>query len=326
MPVTATIGRQDLIYGTGWLILDGTPLDGSRTIFQDAAKFSWAVDDDTTADLILVSNHASSNKWLKPINSRDRFLTEQDEEAVILYVTDKSIENTQLEGYFIYKNDEAVKLSHQPGLPDSWSKNAEIYTLGAAIQQKVTDNWSYRCEGAIQFGDKDGQSLRAFGTKNKLTYSFNDKYNNQLHAEYEYLSGDDESTSSNEQFDPLWGEWPQWSELYVYSYARETAIGETTNLHRVALSHNFNPYKAVRFKTAYHLLWAAQDGRAASSGLINGGGHTFRGQLFTAWLTYSCCKNVKAHLVGEYFMPGNYYADANRGHATFIRANLEYTW
>ncbi len=328
MPVTATIGRQDLIYGTGWLVLDGTPLDGSRTIFMDATKFSWKVDEDTKLDLVYINNHASSNKWLKPINSRDRYLTEQDEEGFIAYLTDTSIKDTKLEGYFMYKHDSAVDSparNFSPALVNAWSKDAEIYTLGGAIQKKVDDNWSFRCEGAGQFGHKEGATLKAFGTKNRLTYSFNDKYNNQLHAEYEYLSGDDESTSANEAFDPLWGEWPQFSELYVYSYAKESAIGETTNLHRLALTHNFNPYKAVRIKTAYHLLWAAQDTKGSTS-VFNGGSHTFRGQLLTCWLTYSCCKQVKAHIVAEYFMPGNYYADDYRGHAAFVRANLEYTW
>ena len=328
MPVTATIGRQDLIYGTGWLVLDGTPLDGSRTIFMDAAKFSWKVDDDTTLDMVYINNHASSNKWLKPINSRDRYLTEQDEEGVILYLTDTSIQDTKLEGYFIYKHDSAVDSparNFPPALVNAWSKDAEIYTLGGAIQKQVNDTWSFRCEGAGQFGHKEGATLKAFGTKNRLTYSFNDKYNNQLHAEYEYLSGDDESTSANEAFDPLWGEWPQFSELYVYSYAKEDAIGETTNLHRLSLIHNFNPYKAVRLKTAYHLLWAAQDTQGSTS-IFNGGSHTFRGQLLTCWLTYSCCKQVRAHIVAEYFMPGNYYAEDYRGQATFVRANLEYTW
>ncbi len=328
LPVTATIGRQDLIYGTGWLVLDGTPLDGSRTIFMDAAKFSWKVDDDTKLDMVYINNHASSNKWLKPINSRDRYLTEQDEEGVILYLTDTSIQDTKLEGYFMYKHDSAVNSSARnfsPALVNAWSKDAEIYTLGGAIQKKVDDNWSFRCEGAGQFGHKEGATLKAFGTKNELTYSFNDKYSNQLHAEYEYLSGDDESTSANEAFDPLWGEWPQFSELYVYSYAKEGAIGETTNLHRLALTHNFNPYKSIRLKTAYHLLWAAEDTKGSTS-VFNGGSHTFRGQLLTCWLTYSCCKQVKAHIVAEYFMPGNYYAEGNRGQATFVRANLEYTW
>jgi len=41
MPLTAVIGRQDIILGKGWLVLDGTPLDGSRTIFMDGLRFTY---------------------------------------------------------------------------------------------------------------------------------------------------------------------------------------------------------------------------------------------------------------------------------------------
>ncbi len=40
MPLTATVGRQDIIEGVGWLVMDGTPLDGSRTVYFDAARFT----------------------------------------------------------------------------------------------------------------------------------------------------------------------------------------------------------------------------------------------------------------------------------------------
>ena len=38
LPVTLTVGRQALIFGNGWLVLDGTPYDQSRTIFFDAVR------------------------------------------------------------------------------------------------------------------------------------------------------------------------------------------------------------------------------------------------------------------------------------------------
>jgi len=49
-PLTLKIGRQDMVYGEGFLILDGTPADGSRTIYFDALKIS-GVFGDTSADL-----------------------------------------------------------------------------------------------------------------------------------------------------------------------------------------------------------------------------------------------------------------------------------
>ncbi len=50
------IGRQDMIYGTGKIMLDGTPGDGSRTIFFDAIKASLNLDDNQI-DLFALYNH-----------------------------------------------------------------------------------------------------------------------------------------------------------------------------------------------------------------------------------------------------------------------------
>ena len=45
------IGRQELIYGTGKVILEGTPKDGSRTIYFNAAKATWRFSKDTSLDI-----------------------------------------------------------------------------------------------------------------------------------------------------------------------------------------------------------------------------------------------------------------------------------
>jgi len=41
---TTRIGRQDIVQGSRLLILDGTPLDGSRTIYVDAIRQMWKFD------------------------------------------------------------------------------------------------------------------------------------------------------------------------------------------------------------------------------------------------------------------------------------------
>jgi len=44
LPLALEAGRQDLIFGDGWLVLEGTPLDGSRTIYFDAVRATLAMD------------------------------------------------------------------------------------------------------------------------------------------------------------------------------------------------------------------------------------------------------------------------------------------
>ena len=56
-PVTVTLGRQNLIYGEGFILLEGGPWDGSRAIFHDAVKVS-VKKGSTTFDLLGISNPA----------------------------------------------------------------------------------------------------------------------------------------------------------------------------------------------------------------------------------------------------------------------------
>jgi len=328
-PLTGVFGRQDITMNP-WLIFDGTPYDGSRTMFFDALRLTYDFEDvETKVDMIYVDNRAEANDRLKPIGDEDLYLTEQDEHGAILYLTNKSLQDTTLEGYFIYKNDNPIdEISKK--MPASWSRKAEIYTFGGAVAGDIDLNWQYRVEGAVQTGDKDidggsvvdTKSLRAYGSNNYLKYKFNDEKKNSLRLDYEYLSGDDKGTDGRvEGFDTLWGEWPRFSELYVYTYAMEGIVGDLSNLHRTGLIHEFDPMGKMHFENGYQLLWAEEN----STGPRFGGG-LFRGQLLTSRLSYKFTKDLSGRLEAEYFIPGSYYDDNFRNNATFLRAEIVYSF
>ena len=343
MPLAATIGRQDIAFGVGWLVLDGTPLDGSRTIGAfDAARFTYGgKDDENVLDLIYIDQAAQSDRWLKPINDQDRALAIQDERAAIVYLTNTSWKPTQLEGFFIYKNDDPI--AHQDSTTPvtnipwsafpSWSRNAEIYTFGGAVTNIVApeEHWKYRAEGAYQTGWRDDKNavshdVEAFGALTNLEYLFRDSLDNSVHVGYEYDSGDKPGTGTDEQFDLLWGKWPRWSELLIYTASNETDVADLTNLHRVNLGHKIQLTKECSLSTDYHLLWADHTATPWNPALHISGDSHFRGQLFTSWLRYQFCKQLTGHLMGEYFIPGNYYEKPSNDNAFFIRLNLEYTF
>ena len=338
LPLTAVIGRQDLILGSGWLVLDGTPLDGSRTIFTDAARFTYMMEEQKTKiELVYVDQASESDRWLKPISDEDRALAKADERGAIVYLTNNSVEKTQLEGFFIYKNDNPVDVAftEDPALPAAWSQKAENFTFGGAIAGSVGENWKYRAEGAIQTGTKTGnvgaahgveQDLEAYGALTNLTYSFKDSLNNSVHIGYEYASGDDPGTSDNEQFDLLWAEWPRWSELFIYTYTYETSIAESTNLHRANIGHAFDLNKQWRIETDYHALWADENTGTVLPVVQTSDDHKFRGHLFTCWAKYKFSPQLYGHLLGEYFTPGNYYEKSNNDDAFWLRFNVEYVF
>ncbi|MFI4910721.1 MAG: alginate export family protein [Sedimentisphaeraceae bacterium JB056] len=333
-PITGKFGRQDMFMNK-WLIIDGTPFDGSRTCYFDAAKLTFDFDDSATkVDLVYIDQAAATEDRLRPIGNENGYVTEQDETAVILYLTNKSIADTTLEGYFIYKNDNPIDDSPadtlSKALPPTWSKKAEIFTFGGAVSGHIDANWSYRVEGAIQTGDKDENndgntsSMRAYGSNNSLAYNFNDDKKSQLRLEYEFLSGDNDKTDGEVHgFDPLWGEYPRFSELYAYTYAFESSIGELTNLHRVGCFYDLSPMENVKLQNGYNLMWADETNSVA--GRTDGGGN-FRGQLFTARLMYQMTKNLSARVDAEYFIPGDFYNDNRQEEATFLRGQIMYSF
>ncbi|MEN6384219.1 MAG: hypothetical protein ABFD79_03380 [Phycisphaerales bacterium] len=349
LPLTMVAGKQDIILGKGWLVAEGTPLDGSRTNTFDALRFTYDVPNrDTKLDLIYVFNRADEDAWLRPFNDHDRHFSEEDQQGAIVYLTDKSNPNLQKEAYFIYKNSnpiDTVPKDVPDPFPPYWPRKSEIFTFGGALSGPIasSEHWKYRTEGAFQWGKKESkvssssellsgnqETFQAFGTVNRLEYHFNDKKKNILHGTFEYLSGDNPDNDKITAFDPLWGRWPQWSELYIYTYILETRIAETTNLYRFNIGHEMMLTDKVSMSTDYHALFADEntekDRPHPTIPLAFSSSGKFRGHLATWWLKYQLTKNLKGHFVVEYFSPGNYYASENRDPALWTRVNLEYTF
>jgi hypothetical protein len=356
LPLTLTAGRQDIALGDyydWWLVLDGTPADGSWTFFLDSIRLTADVKDiKTKFDLIYINQNAKPDAVLPTIGTAgldhpdlgthtDYQLTEQNEQGLIAYFSNGSIENTKLDGYFIYKRDnrqtfERLGVNSIPG------DNANIYTVGGKITGTPEEHWQYSGEGAYQFGNKEDnvresgiltfadRKIDAYGGKAKLTYLFKDKFNCQLSLNGEFLSGDDPKTGKDEMFDLLWGRWPRWSELYIYSYATETSgkFAQMNNLIRFGPSWTCSPTKSTTASIMYNALFAPEDTptRTPSAGadaLFSKDGR-FRGHYLQAVLKHQFTKNISGHLWGEWIWEGNYYAQ--RDTMAFLRAEVMVTF
>jgi hypothetical protein len=338
LPLTATVGRQDIFLGDGWLVGDGTPYDGSWTYFLDSARLAYDIKDkQTTIEAIGIIQSARDADWLPVLNAgQHRLLTEQNEAGAILQIANTTMKAANLTGYFIYKHDDAENMSlaeAQAYHPD----NADIYTFGGRVNGLLTDNLKYWVEGAYQFGRKDYPILAspyvpantfrhidAFGMNSKLTYMFKDKPNNQLNMSFEFLSGDDpNSRGSDEMFDVLWGRWPRWSEIGLYMYAKETRIGQEGNLHRFGPTWSVSPTKKLTFSTSYYALFSDQNvATRGATGLFTESGN-FRGHFAQAVLKYTFSKHVNGHLWGELLFPGDYYQYTTV--IPFVRAEVTFT-
>ena len=334
VPLTIKVGRQDLFLGDGWLVGDGTPFDGSWTYFLDAARLTYDLKDQhTTFDVIGIMQDGYDDGWLPTINPQHLYLTEQNEKGAIAQIANSSMKAANLTGYFMYKHDNALN-----GIPAKYHPDSgDIYTVGGRVNGLLCDNLKYWAEGAYQFGRKQDPSVHypeivsgyrhmdAFGVNSKLTYMFKDKLNNQLTCSFELLSGDDPKSNNDEMFDVLWGRWPRWSEIGLYSYAAETRIGQEANLIRFGPTWTFNPIKDMEFSASYYALFTMTDvpTREASPTLFSHNDN-FRGHFASAMLKYKFGPHMNGHLWSEFLFPGEYYA-----HTTvipFLRAEVMFTF
>jgi hypothetical protein len=354
LPLSITAGRQDIQLGdplNWWLVLDGTPYDGSWTTFFDSIRLTYdAQDIKTKFDLIYIYQNALPDEWIPTIGESSQnhhpssavpgnapyWLTEQTEQGVILYGYNKSIENTEIDGYFIYKRDQRVHIDILPIGDD-----ADIYTIGGKVTGNPFEHWKYSAEGAYQFGNKkdptllhddSGSSLSrdidAFGVNSSLSYLFKDPLNNQASLVFECLSGDNpKTTGKDEMFDILWGRWPRWSELYIYSYPNETSgkFAQLNNIIRFGPSWSLSPIKDTTFSAMYNALFALEDTptRAMAPTLFSNDGN-FRGHYVQTVLKHQFNKRISGHLWGEFVLMGDYYT--HKELMTFLRAEMTFTF
>jgi len=357
-PLTFSGGRQDIALGDPddqFLVMDGTPGDGSWTFFFDSLRASYELKDvKTKVDVIFINQFALPDEEIPTIGRssentvengapRPYYLTEQNEQGVIVYLSNKSVEKMQLDGYFIYKGDHRTDTALIKN-----GDNADIYTLGAKITGTPAEHWSYSTEAAYQFGSKQDPTVQAsytdsttarrdisaYAGKVRINYLFKDKMQNQLSLVGELLSGDNPNTKGkDEMFDILWGRWPRWTELGTWDYATETGgkYLQMNNLGRVGLNWNVTPVKGLNFNAMYNALFAPEStptrditGTSASNPERFSKDGNFRGHYFQSILKYQYNKYLSAQVKGELLCEGNYYNQ--RDVMSFLRTEVVVTF
>jgi len=348
VPLTLSAGRQDVQFGeplNWWLVADGTPGDGSWTFFLDSIRGTFdAKEIKTKFDVVYIYQNARPDAWMPTLGESGQkspsayYLTEQNEQGAILYLSNKSMDNLQLDGYFIYKRDNKEFAN---------GDNADIYTFGGKISGTPTPHLAYSVEGAYQLGRKqdatvgaayvnsptDWRAVNAYGGNAKLTWLCKDKFDNQFSVAGEYLSGDDPKTKgTDEMFDVLWGRWPRWSELYIYSYIYETSkkIAQMNNIIRIGPTWTVTPLKDTTFSATYNALFSPEstptraiDAGAPTSTIFSRDGN-FRGHYLQTVLKHKFNDHVSAHLWGEFIWMGNYYKQQDL--MSFLRAEVLFTF
>jgi len=325
LPVTLTLGRQAFTFADPWLIIDGTPLDGSRTTFFDA--FRATIDlkkHQTTVDVAYFDQKAQSDRHISPFPDQDESLMEADTHGLIVYGVNKTFRDTRIDAYYMYTDENSNPRGDHGTFSPAKSWQANIHSFGAAFARQFDEHLNGYAALAGQLGDRNGRDLAAMGFNSRLEYALKDKINQIFRVDYEYCSGDNSPNSGTDtQFERIWSRWPLFSEILIRTYGAETRYGDVTNMHRLGSGWRCDPTDRLSFQTDYNLLFADKTPLAGSPGF--GGGY-FRGQLLTAWLKYKIAPRITGHLMGEAFFPGNYYDDSRNDPALWVRYQIEFVW
>ena len=331
-PFTLKAGRQDLSLGDGWLVQDGTPIDGSRTACFDAVRLTFdAKSLRTTFDLVGLDLASDTGRFPSPLNGTVEDQAEQAERGLILWARNESlVKGGRLDAWVIYKDARPsstpgnVRVNNGAPFPSA-PDDGEVTTAGLRGELKGA-RWEARAEGALQGGRRNGRDLRAFGGRGRVTRLLPDRWKSRVHAGVEILSGDEPGSGDDEAFDPLWGRWPQWSELMIYQWPLDSRVGEATNLVRLNAGWAARLGEAASLTLDYHALWADEASTRTPAQAANLGGGRFRGHLVTSRLKTSFGAHVAAHLHSEYLAPGDFYAESRRDGSFFVRAELYLTY
>lgn len=309
LPLDFRIGRQDLKYGDGFLIRDGTPSTADRTKYFNAAKVTWRITNNNSIDLLYIYNSmtdqllpvlhpAKSGKFYK---DNQRILNSSDEEAFVIYGNNKIGENLIIEPYYIYKQEEKIN-----------AKNPELdlHTIGGRVVYSFYP-WKLKGEYAHQFGGYNGGRERKANGGNIFVSSSMEymPFKPDIEAGYVYLSGDDPGSDANEGWDPLFSRYMFMSPLYKYAYSRETGIGSywtNLGLYRIGMTLNFTQY--TKLNMAYNYLTANEKTKITglNASMFSNSG-TERGHLQHAMLSHKFNQHLDTMATLEYFLPGNFY-------------------
>jgi len=316
LPVSLRVGRQDFLmtHGEGFLIMDGTPLDGSRTFYFNAAKANIKFGDSADVDLIYITNQQTDRYLPSLYASEKRPINTSDETGIVVYGRVKAGESIKVEPYYIFKTEEADP--YQTALGNTDAGKLSLNTVGARAVAGL-GGFNVRGEFAYQLGEYDDNTDReGMGGYLFVSRGYKDvKWSPSWELGYVYLSGDDQTTADKDEgFNPLFSRWPWLSELYVFSLIRDRGIAYWTNTSwaRAGVKLAFTPDTSLDLK--YNYIRAVEE-----TGVP---GEKEKGHLPQVQLNHKFTDRIDGYLRVEYMVPGNYYAGDDA--ATFVRWQLQW--
>lgn len=310
------VGRQNLMKGEGFLMLDGGTYDGSRAIYFNAVNLAY-VRNKSKIEFLVISN-PMYDRYLPRIHDKHRKLTEWQETAYGVYFTNTSLKRTVLDAYYFHKRENGdVRAATDPQyLPDRYTNS-----FGARINRQLGETWQLNGEFAVQQGSqRPSVPVSGYGGYTYLRKSFHAPGRPAVTGGYWGFSGDNPATASRyEGWNPLFARWPKWSEMYLYSLWKERGAGYWSNLGMWEAELAATPVKWLNLRATYYHMNSFHSSPFNPNIFADGTG---RGNHYQGRMDFLMGPSWKAHIVYESLLPGDFYRA--RGMAYFFRWEICY--
>ncbi len=303
------LGRQDLVglCGLNRIFVDGTPGDGSRTLYTDMASVRFHVTETSTLDLFGLYNFDSASD-LRLGDDRHRISSlvsrfpdgsgNQDDWGAGVVWGQTPVD------WLKYQVFAVTKRLRKPQPPDS-GRRTDMF--GVRIQPKLSETVTTDFDAMYQRG---GEWSAFAGIDWK---SDREGWKPFCGLHYRYMSG---------KWDPMWGRDAIESEMYLYG--THDGVGWWSNQHYVKLA------AGVEFAPRHRLMLSSGPVFAAERDGLGGGNGRFKGLFSRAMYSFPLWTpekdsgsrfEVYGHVIGELFNPGAYYDTDRPG--WFLRWQVE---
>lgn len=291
-----TIGRQDIRYGEGFVVMDGGPLDGSRSGYFNGIKLDYQICPQNSFSLFY-AYQSVTDRLLPIVNDQEQKLIEQPEEGYAIFFSG-SVQGIKYEPYYIHKNIYETS---------ALKEESSIDTLGMRFICPVISALELTSEGAVQWGDKGESERNAFGGYFHIDYKTGEGFPVPELITFGgiYLTGDDPATAGWEGWDPLFSRWPKWSDSLIYAFIKESKVAYWSNFNSIYAALRIPVWNDANLNLTYHFLGADQPAPAGSA--FPGGNGTDRGNLLIARLNFKITPELSGHVLWEHLTPGDFY-------------------
>ena len=337
-------GRQDVwepgmgfLFGLPHVFADGTPGDGSRTLYTDMMRMTWHVTEESKFDAFALYNSDRNKLRWGTGGSRNRSLNglggndpDMDEFGAGL-VWSSNIGGPEAVPYQLFT---IFKKNYSYDVRDVKHPGKDLTVFGGRATPHITDELSLELEGMTQVGETtDGDFCNGWSGFAGIDWRPDLSAAVKPYAKFSvlYMSGDKDAAiqdGGHSAWDPLWSRGVEHSEMFLYGTLY--GVGWWSNLihPRLTLGSNFG--KLHRLNLSSGPMFAAEnDGLGHADGRRSG---DFKGWItqarydFPLLLAPENASGIRrfeifGHLLAEFFNPGDYY-DTQRP-AWFVRWQID---